>query len=452
MQLDAGRQGLFMHLSAPPRRLLIIDANDDFHQLTQALDETGWTVQRGTLDSARDAGYDVGLIHLTSDHFEHPEQIEGLLSGTRKQWIALLAPDDLRHEQSSEFVCKRFFDVHSLPFDMGRMQISLDRAFAAGCVPASGTPPAPAAEPEMLGESRPLRALRRLLSKLAPTDSPVLIRGERGTGKKLIARSLHAQSQRHSKPFVVVDCGSAPEHSIHAELFGYEKGAFEGALERSAGQIEAAHGGTLLLDEVGDLPLEAQAHLVRFLEERQVQRLGGIESTAVDIRVLATTREDLEAAVGKKRFREDLYYQLNVLQVGTAPLRERHGDLALLANHFVHRHSVETGRKARSFSQDALVALGKHDWPGNVSELVSRVRRGLMLAQGRQIEAANLGLQGEEENAGSMDTLDEYKSRAERQALCEVLTRHSHNMSAAAKVLGISRPTFYRLLHKHQIR
>jgi DNA-binding NtrC family response regulator len=161
---------------------------------------------------------------------------------------------------------------------------------------------------------------------------------------------------------------------------------------------------------------------------------------------------DLEAAIRKKRFREDLYYRLNVLQVGTAPLRERHGDLAMLANHFAHFYSQETGRRARNFSQDALIAMGKHDWPGNVRELANRVRRGLVLAEGRQIEAADLGLLGEEDIASSMGTLDDYKSRAERQALCDVLTRHSDNLSVAARVLGISRPTFYRLLHKHQIR
>ncbi|OUM08050.1 sigma-54-dependent Fis family transcriptional regulator [Pseudomonas syringae] len=441
-----------MHESPPTRRLLMIDPDDDFHELSLALDDTGWTVQRGTLDAARDSDYDVGLIRLTPGHFEHPEPIERWIAETGHQWIAVLAPDDLRREKNSDLVCQYFFDFHLLPFDMSRMQITLDRACATGQLKRRDAPPAFSVEPEMLGDSRPIRALRRLLSKLAPTDSPVLIRGERGTGKKLIARSLHAQSPRRSKPFVVVDCGADLGHSIHAELFGYEQGAFEGAHEPRAGQIEAADGGTLLLDEVGDLPLEIQAHLMRFLEDGQLQRLGSSESIAVDIRVLAATREDLETAVRKKRFREDLYYQLNVLQVGTAPLRERHGDLALLANHFVHLHSQETGRRARSFSQDALVALGKHDWPGNVRELASRVRRGLVLAEGRQIEAANLGLQGEEETAGSMGTLEEYKSRAERQALCDVLTRHSDNLSVAARVLGISRPTFYRLLHKHQIR
>ncbi|RMR06228.1 Sigma-54 dependent transcriptional regulator [Pseudomonas syringae pv. helianthi] len=452
MQLYAGRQGNFMHGSAPTRRLLIIDGGDDCHPLIPVLSDAGWTVHTGTLGSPFGSDHDVGLVHLTLGHFEQLPRLQELVSHSQMHWVAVLSSGDLQRDKIGDFVCQWFFDFHTLPVDINRLHITLDKALAARRSSVHGATALSHAEPELLGDSRPVRELRRLLSRLAPIDSPVLIRGERGTGKELIARSLHAQSQRRDKPFVVVDCGAFTGHMLHAELFGYERHAFEGAEERRVGLLEAADGGTLLLDEVGDLPLETQACLLRFLEERQIERLGGSESIAVDVRVLAATREDLETAVRKKRFREDLYYQLNVLQVGVAPLRERHGDLALLANHFAHLYSQETGRRARSFSQDALVALGKHDWPGNVRELAGRVRRGLVLAEGRQIEAANLGLLGEEDNAGSMGTLEEYKSRAERQALCDVLTRHSDNLSVAARVLGISRPTFYRLLHKHQIR
>ncbi|RMR35442.1 Sigma-54 dependent transcriptional regulator [Pseudomonas syringae pv. coriandricola] len=434
-----------MHGLAPTQRLLMIDGADDCHPLVTVLKDAGWTVHDKTLDSESATDYDVGLIYLKADHFEHLRELEERFTRSNMRWVAVLSANDLRREKIGDFVCRWFFDFHTLPFDINRLHASLEKAL----IKVDPAPPASSAGPELLGESRPIRELRKLLSKLAPIDSPVLIRGERGAGKELIARSLHAQSQRRDKPFVVVDCAALAEHSIHAELFGDDTGT---AHERSIGLIEAAHGGTLLLDEVGDLPLDTQADLLRFLEERKIERPGDKEPIAVDVRVVAATREDLETAVRKKRFREDLYYQLSVLQVGIAPLRERHGDLVLLANHFAHVFSQETGRRARSFSQDALVALGKHDWPGNVRELASRVRRGLVLAEGKQIEAANLGLLGEEDVAGSMGTLEEYKSRAERQALCDVLTRHSDNLSVAAKVLGISRPTFYRLLHKHQIR
>lgn len=208
----------------------------------------------------------------------------------------------------------------------------------------------------------------------------------------------------------------------------------------------------MFLDEIGDLPMELQANLLRFLQEKQIERVSGSQPIPVDVRVLVATHVDLEAAVEKGTFREDLYYRLNVLQVVTAPLRERHGDVAMFANHFSRFYSQETGRRPRSFSEDALIAMGQHPWPGNVRELANRVRRGLVLAEGRQIESADLGLQGEQAIAPSMATLEDYKHRAERQALCDVLNRHSDNLSVAARVLGVSRPTFYRLLHKHQIR
>lgn len=441
-----------MYEAAQTRRLLIVDPSDDCHQLIPVLQTAGWAVDSNTLEAALNQRCDVGLIRLMPEHFEHPEMVKELITRSNTQWIAVLAPNDLRREKIGDFVCEWFFDFHTLPFDVARMQVTLGRAYGMARLRAQGSNQVSSGDHEMLGESRPIRELRRLLGKLAPTESPVLIRGERGTGKELVARTLHMQSQRRNKPFVAVNCGAIAEHLLHTELFGYEKGAFNGALERKIGRIEAANGGTLFLDDIGDLPLEIQAHLLRLLQDRHIERFGGNEPVPVDVRVLAATHVDLETAIRKKRFREDLYYRLNVLQVGTAPLRERHGDLAMLANHFAHFYSQETGRRARNFSQDALIAMGKHDWPGNVRELANRVRRGLVLAEGRQIEAADLGLLGEEDIASSMGTLDDYKSRAERQALCDVLTRHSDNLSVAAKVLGISRPTFYRLLHKHQIR
>ncbi|MBF3060598.1 sigma-54-dependent Fis family transcriptional regulator, partial [Pseudomonas aeruginosa] len=222
---------------------------------------------------------------------------------------------------------------------------------------------------ELLGESLAVRDLRRLLAKLAPTDSPVLIRGESGTGKELVARTLHRQSRRVDKPFVAINCGAIPEHLIQSELFGHEKGAFTGAHQRKVGRIEAADGGTLFLDEIGDLPLELQANLLRFLQEQQIERVGGNRPVEVDVRVLAATHVDLEAAIDAGTFREDLYYRLNVLQVGTAPLRERSEDLPLLANHFSRLYSLETGRRPRRFSEDALAAMAMHAWPGNVREL-----------------------------------------------------------------------------------
>ena len=434
------------------RRLLVVDPCDDCHQIVPGLRHIGWEVDSCELDAVNDRSCDVGLIRLQPFHLERPEAVKDMISRSGTEWIAVLSPDTLQLKTVGDFVCEWFFDFHTLPFDVSRVQVTLGRAFGMARLRGRSTDPIESPGHELLGESRAIRDLRKLLGKLAPTESPVLIRGESGTGKELVARTLHRQSQRHARPFVAINCGAIPEHLIQSELFGHEKGAFTGAHQRKVGRIEAAHGGTLFLDEIGDLPLELQANLLRFLQEKHIERVGGSQPIPVDVRVLAATHVDLEAAIINGRFREDLYYRLNVLQVFTAPLRERHGDMAMLANHFARFYSQETGRRPRTFSEQALVAMGNHDWPGNVRELANRVRRGLVLAEGRQIESCDLGLETRQAPSLTMGTLEDYKDRAERQALCDVLQRHSNNLSLAAKVLGVSRPTFYRLLHKHQIR
>ncbi|MEC4167977.1 MULTISPECIES: sigma 54-interacting transcriptional regulator [unclassified Pseudomonas] len=435
-----------------PRRLLVVDPCEDCHEILPGLRTIGWSVDSCTLAGVIDRSCDVGLFRLQPSHLERPEAVKDMISRSGTEWIAVLTPDVLKLKNVGDFVCEWFFDFHTLPFDVSRVQVTLGRAFGMACLRGQASPLTLPQEDELLGDSRSMRDLRKILSKFAPTQSPILIRGESGTGKELVARTLHRQSQRNGKPFVAINCGSIPDHLIQSELFGHEKGAFTGAHQRKIGRIEAANGGTLFLDEIGDLPMELQANLLRFLQEKHIERVGGSQPIPVDVRVLAATHVDLEAAIVRGRFREDLYYRLNVLQVITAPLRERHGDLAMLASHFARYYSLETGRRPRSFSDDALIAMGNHGWPGNVRELANRVRRGLVLAEGRQIEAHDLGLDSSPLFVGEMSTLEEYKDRAERQALCEVLHRHSDNLSVAARVLGVSRPTFYRLLHKHNIR
>ena len=437
---------------ASTRRLLIVDPCDDCHRLLPGLQGAGWDVRSSTLDAALEHPCDVGLLRLQASHLHQPDAVKDLITRSNTEWIAVLSAEELRMQNVGDFVCEWFFDFHTLPFDVTRVQVTLGRAWGMARLRAKDTLPATGASLELLGDSRPMRELRKLLGKLAPTESPVLIRGESGTGKELVARTLHSQSRRRDKPFIAINCGTIAEHLLQSELFGHEKGAFPGAHQRKIGRIEAANGGTLFLDEIGDLPLDLQARLLRFLQEKLIERVGGSQSIPVDVRVLASTHINLERAVDNGRFREDLYYRLNVLQVVTAPLRDRHGDLTILASHFSHFYSQETGRRPRTFSDAALAAMGRHDWPGNVRELANRVRRGLVLAEGRQIEAPDLGLQELEDDESPMGTLEDYKHRAERQALCDVLNRHSDNLSIAAKVLGVSRPTFYRLLHKHQIR
>ncbi|MCO1756649.1 sigma-54-dependent Fis family transcriptional regulator [Pseudomonas aeruginosa] len=399
------------------RRLLVVDPCDDCRRLLPGLREAGWAVDSCALETARERACDVGLLRLRPFHLERPETVKDLISRSGTEWIAVLSPDTLPVNGVGDFVCEWFFDFHTLPFDMARVQVTLGRAFGMARLRGRGTVPGDAeGEHELLGESLAVRDLRRLLAKLAPTDSPVLIRGESGTGKELVARTLHRQSRRADRPFVAIN------------------------------------GGTLFLDEIGDLPLELQANLLRFLQEQQIERVGGSRPVEVDVRVLAATHVDLEAAIDAGTFREDLYYRLNVLQVGTAPLRERSEDLPLLANHFSRLYSLETGRRPRRFSEDALAAMAMHAWPGNVRELANRVRRGLVLAEGRQIEAQDLGLECARGDGPPLSSLEVYKLCAERQAMCDALARYGDNLSVAARMLGVSRPTFYRLLHKHRLR
>ncbi|MCL6693319.1 sigma-54 dependent transcriptional regulator [Pseudomonas sp. R3.Fl] len=444
-----------LEVASKRRRLLVVDPCDDCQRLLPGLRAAGWEVDSCGLDVASERNCDVGLLRLHPQHLERPESVKDLITRSGTEWIAVLSPDALPIQEVGDFVCEWFFDFHTLPFDVARVQVTLGRAFGMARLRGrGGTYHSVEHQHELLGESRSMQELRRLLAKFAPTESPVLIRGESGTGKELVARTLHRQSRRANRPFIAINCGAIPEHLIQSELFGHEKGAFTGAHQRKIGRFEQANGGTLFLDEIGDLPLELQANLLRVLQEKQIERVGGSQPIAVDVRVLAATHLDLENAIRTGGFREDLYYRLNVLQVSTLPLRERNGDLALLANHFAHLYSVETGRRPRRFSDDALAAMAEHAWPGNVRELANRVRRGLVLAEGRQIEARDLGLERQRGGSGKVPlvTLEEYKLGAERQAMCDALARHGDNLSLAARMLGISRPTFYRLLHKHQLR
>lgn len=439
-------------LRCSQRRLLIVDPCEECIELLPRLRVEGWEVETCAMDGARERLYDVGVIRLDSHHLQCLPALKQLIRRSGAEWIAVLSPELLSSKGISDFVGEWFFDFHSLPIDVSRMQFSLGRAFGMAHLRRRGAGNPQAQDSDLLvGHSPNIKALRKLLSKLAPTDSPVLICGESGTGKELVARTLHRQSRRASAAFVAINCGSISEHLIQSELFGHEKGAFTGAHQRKIGRIESAHGGTLFLDEIGDLPLEMQANLLRFIQEMSIERVGSSKPISVDVRVLAATHVDLEEAIRQGRFREDLYYRLNVLQVHTTPLRERKLDIPLFADHFSKLYASEIGKRPRYFSEAAISAMMDHAWPGNVRELANRVRRGQVLAEGRQIEPIDIGLMHEGHAEARGGTLNDYLFTAERQALNDVLTRYSKNMSRAARALGVSRPTFYRLLHKHQI-
>lgn len=438
-------------LAATPRRLLVVDPCDECAKLLPRLQASGWMVRCCGLADAAETSCDVGLIRLRPPHLERLESLKELISQSGTEWIAVLNKDALRQPEIGNFIGEWFFDFHTLPFDLERVNIALGRALGMARLRGKVSKGSDEHDHELLGDSRCMRELRRLLSKLAPTEAPVLIRGESGTGKELVAHTLHRLSRRAHGPLVAVNCGAVPEHLIQSEMFGHEKGAFTGAHQRKIGRIEAADGGTLFLDEIGDLPLELQANLLRFLQEMQIERVGSHKAIAVNVRVLAATHVDLEEAVRQGRFREDLYYRLNVLQVQTTPLREHVEDIPCLVEFFTRRYATEIGRRPRNLSTDALQTMLGHGWPGNVRELANRVRRGMALAEGRQIEAIDMGLNGMTQLA-KLGSMDEYIERAERQALNDALLHYPRNLSQAARSLGISRPTLYRMLHKHHLR
>jgi DNA-binding NtrC family response regulator len=311
-------------------------------------------------------------------------------------------------------------------------------------------PPAHTGEGEMVGSCEAMRMLFRMIRKVAMTDAPVFVSGESGTGKELTAVAIHERSVRRAAPFVAINCGAIPTHLLQSELFGYERGAFTGAHQRKIGRIEAAHGGTLFLDEIGDLPLESQASLLRFLQEGRIERLGGHESIAVDVRVISATHIDMRLAMAEGRFRADLYHRLCVLQIDEPPLRARGKDIELLARHMLERFRKDGTRRLRGFSADAIAALHNYAWPGNVRELINRVRRAIVMSEGRHITAHDLELAEYVEIVPV--SLAQAREAAERQVIEVALLRHRGRYGDTAQELGISRVTLYRLLSSHGMR
>src|SRR5882762_7000849 len=294
-----------------------------------------------------------------------------------------------------------------------------------------------------------LRVLRTI-EKIAPTDVAVLLRGESGTGKELLAQAIHKLSARARDPFVPINCAAIPETLLESELFGHEKGAFTGAVKQTIGRIESADGGTLFLDEIGDVPLPMQVKLLRFLQNQVVERVGGRQPVQVDVRIVCATNQDLELMMAEGRFREDLYYRLNEVTVRVPPLRERASDGVVLANFFMRRLAAEYGRSVRGFGTDALAAMSEYAWPGNVRELENRVKRAVVMTDGPLLSAADLGLAASGEKPQSLG-IREARARAEREVLQLALAQAGSNLSKAAKLLGISRPTLYDLMQQHQI-
>ncbi len=346
------------------------------------------------------------------------------------------------------------YDFFAKPFEPELLSLTIERAFRLHDLQAENQRLQAArgsALDGLLTRDPAMLRVCRTIEKVAPANVAVALLGESGTGKEVLARGLHALSPQSSGRFVAINCAAIPENLLESELFGYEKGAFTGAVKQTPGKIELAHKGTLFLDEIGDLPMSLQAKLLRFLQERVIERIGGREGIPVDVRVVCATHRDLKARIAEGLFREDLYYRLAEIVVEIPPLREREGDAALLAHAFVQRYADQNRRGGMKLTDEALDAIAAHRWPGNVRELENCLKRAVIMAEGNRITAADLGLEAVEADAEFFN-LRRVRDEAERQAVLRVLARTNGNIARAAEMLGISRPSLYDLMHRFGLK
>lgn len=376
----------------------------------------------------------------------------------RLRLIALVAPEAARSGALASLVNNGLiFDFHTLPVDRERLSfmlghigglVALERwADRADIVPD----PADGRGTHIVGASPAIKAVFDAIRRFAEVDAPVLITGETGTGKELAAQAIHDRSSFAKGPFISINCAGLPTSIIESELFGYERGAFTGAIKQKIGRIEAANGGTLFLDEIGDLPLTVQGHLLRFLQHKTIERLGATRSIRVDCRVIAATNVDLEESMRAGRFREDLYYRLNVLTIHMPALRDRGDDIELLATYFLRTISAELKMPKLGFDAEALRKIQRYRWPGNVRELIGTIRRAVVMADGRWIKASHLTFREAACDRPVIPDLATAKQQLEEKLMREALRVNASNIKRAAAELGVSRVTFYRLMEKYAI-
>lgn len=418
-----------------------------------------WDIKTATnLQQARQSLKDhilnVGLFAFGELDYESAlSEIDSLLGlDSNLLWIALLPRHKTEDDEICHLIAQYFIDYHTLPVDRDRLLLSLGHAFGMATIrqKTHALSLAKTGNDKIIGSCMPIQQLQKEIQKVARAQAPILISGESGTGKELVANTIHQHSECPHGPFVAVNCGALPASLIQSELFGHEKGAFTGAHQRRIGRFEAANSGTIFLDEIGDLPLDLQINLLRFLEEKIIQRVGSTNEIHVDARVIAASHIDLEQAVGEGRFREDLFYRLNVLQLRIPSLRDRHRDIELLANHFFRKFIKEKHSRLKGFTQDALQVMNHYSWPGNVRELMNRVCRAIIMSEGQMITARDLGLDRRSTERRMM-TLDQARLEAEQRVISSTLLRTRNNVSQAARELGVSRPTLYRFMEKFRL-
>ena len=441
----------------PLRPLLSVTLGDSLLMPVPSVPLLSWNVYAvSNLSAARKAlknnPYPVGLLLLSKTNNADVIEVDALLEAHQStQWVGVFPAEMIKRPAYRTLIIQHLFDFHTWPIDPSRLDHTLGHAY--GYAELKEIPDITIASKRdmaFVGQSSAIQHLRKQIAKIAQANAPVLIWGESGSGKELTAQAIHTHSPRADEPFIAVNCGAIPASLIQSELFGYERGAFTGAIKEKPGLIESAAGGTLFLDEIGDLPLELQANLLRFLQEGTINRIGSLHTIKVDVRVIAASHLRLEDAVKLGRFREDLLYRLNVLPLTVPSLRERKEDLELLAAHFFKQFVRDKNRRLTGFSNRALLAIKAYDWPGNVRELINRIRRAMVMSDGHLITPEDLDLQIEIKPLNG-EALEIARIRAERDAIHVCLQGSGSNVTRAARDLGVSRMTLYRLMEKHGI-
>lgn len=346
------------------------------------------------------------------------------------------------------------YDFYQKPVDTEVINVIVSRAYSVAAIEEENRKMRAVAGSDIgiIGNSESIDRLRMMVKRIAPTGITALLLGESGTGKEVTANAVHLASERKNKPFIAINCASIPETLLESELFGFEKGAFTGAHRTTKGKIECAEGGTLFLDEIGDMPFSLQAKLLRFLQEKRIERLGGRQEIPVDVRVVCATNQNLEAMVAAKTFREDLFYRVSEFTLNIPPLREREEDVIILAQYFLQHYATEYKRNVKSFSEDALSAIKAHRWPGNIRELQNKVKSSVIMTTGRQVTALDLGFFDHIDKSFELSlNLRTVRERAESIAIQKAYALSDGNMSKTSELLGVTRPTLYSLIEKYEL-
>jgi two-component system NtrC family response regulator len=366
----------------------------------------------------------------------------------------IVASGNAERANAMKAISSGAYDFFSKPVDVDELKLILERAWQLHLLEQDNrrlTQIARGPIEGIIAASAVMIDVCRMIERVAPTDVSVLLLGESGTGKEVVARAVHRLSQRGNGPLIAVNCAAIPDNLLESELFGHERGAFTGAIKQTIGKVEQANGGTLFLDEIGDMPLALQAKLLRFLQSRTFQRVGGREDLIADLRVISASNRDLQSMIGESTFREDLYFRLNEVKIGLPALREREGDAVLIACTLLQRFAQVYKKGHLDFSPGALTAIARYEWPGNIRELENRIKRAVVLGRGSRITAVDLdiGVATEEEATAS---LKDVRRKAEVDAIAKALAACNYNVSRTAKSLGVSRPTLYSLLAAYNIK